>query len=95
MPNLYVVGGTKLKRDCHCSQIGNGMLHSALGPSTIHRVGDWPFGQVQQSNFHQKWFRAFRINWGFHYAKLAMECALSNSDIDRNVLIMRKMSNVS
>jgi len=38
----------------------------------------------------KKWFRAFRINWGFHYAKLAMECALSNSDIDRKVLIMRK-----
>jgi len=33
----------------------------------------------------KKWFRAFRINWGFHYAKLAMECALSNSDIDRKV----------
>jgi len=33
----------------------------------------------------KKWFRAFRINWGFHYAKLAMECALSNNDIDRKV----------
>ena len=38
----------------------------------------------------KKWFRAFRINWGFQYAKLAMECALSRGDIERKVLIMRK-----
>ena len=54
MPNLYVAGGTELQRDCHCSQIGHGILHSALGPITIHRIGDWPFDQVQQSTFNQK-----------------------------------------
>jgi hypothetical protein len=38
----------------------------------------------------KKWFRAFGVNWGFQYAKLAMECALSHGDIERKVLIMRK-----
>ena len=38
----------------------------------------------------KKWFRFFRINWGFHYAKMPMESSLSKTDIEQKAILARQ-----
>jgi hypothetical protein len=37
--------------------------------------------------FNKKWYRMFRVNWNFDYAKMPVETALAKDDIDRKVLL--------
>ena len=34
-------------------------------------------------NFCKKWFRRFRLNWGFHYAKMPLESSISRPDAEK------------
>ena len=33
--------------------------------------------------FCKKWFRRFRLNWGFHYSKMLLESAMSRPEMER------------
>ena len=37
--------------------------------------------------FDKKWYRVFRVNWNFHYAKMPVETFLAKADIERKVLL--------